>query len=953
MSTQIKADQNWSYRENSVREFSKEYGCQVTWNQHVDLGPKEGQRPLSADDEQEIWWRYHILQFTLQQIGCSLTIDRSREPRITGCEEKVDVAVLAPPEDCIGLLLEGARQVSDAFHLVLSASWLSTAPTDTGSEEVFLHKAVTFGRNGSTYLDVFQPPRRVTYFLQSCRGDFLDVAQLSDGRLDCPRNNTAQPVGDDRAAAHVFLENAAVDFPSALMFTFRSDEHSSFTDPRFSVRHLTKPVDKEVVRKDVEDYFQKPSLQTVDKIVIHPVHQTGLGPQETADIGRLVQTVLDVLEKTADNDHIILEPFVQCLRPFQRKGEVDAGDNLLQWSADDTVRFLVKSLVCRDFNNKPVTSSVVCLVAKLNSTDVCSLDKTLCLFDDQTSALQSLGSTLREFNVANQKLRDFLETDIRRKGEAVLQAIIDSETASQADPRSLLQTDFIGIDFVIAYKNGDLCPTAVKVTTHPEFAAFQRFELTNMAFPNLNICLEAASSDPRQQRAFQPLVATMVMRSQDYVLRGKRILVIAAGWITKKDLWPPAFAAGIKVVAVDSNPDHFIKNDVERFIHYDFEDRKRETEHATNIVRLVNQSEDKIDGCFTFWEPSVELHAMICEQLNLKGNSVSAAQNAKEKSRTQNALYTLRTRSVLVQNVRDYVTPAYLIKSPDDLEEACQKVKFPAMLKTETGAASLGCTEVRTVEDLRKAFTRVTDTVKEHPIIAFGFGEMVNVEEFHVGSKHVVDLAIFNKSLVAAFVSDCGLVNPPSFTGTAALMPSALPGDKQAQVIMAAFQCCVGIGLTEGMFNADIIMTSSGPKLVEINARMGGYCLRHWIRRLYHQDILLMAYKICVGIRPYVPQTATTEYIISVYLSPTHHKELFKDPDKKAQMQALHDSGKISLSVFDPDLEDVWGDFEIPCANVAVTAPSVQEGKERLITVCRELGIEKPQYRVSQFIKYF
>ncbi|WAQ97738.1 CRNS1-like protein [Mya arenaria] len=881
MSTQIKADQNWSYRENSVREFSKEYGCQVTWNQHVDLGPKEGQRPLrgykeadrkrssrkisvwefsvkygchvtwdlradlgprdghpslSADDEQEIWWRYHILQFTLQQIGCSLTIDRSREPRITGCEEKVDVAVLAPPEDCIGLLLE--------------ASWLSTAPTDTGSEEVFLHKAVTFGRNGSTYLDVFQPPRRVTYFLQSCRGDFLDVAQLSDGRLDCPRNNTAQPVGDDRAAAHVFLENAAVDFPSALMFTFRSDEHSSFTDPRFSVRHLTKPVDKEVVRKDVEDYFQKPSLQTVDKIVIHPVHQTGLGPQETADIGRLVQTVLDVLEKTADNDHIILEPFVQCLRPFQRKGEVDAGDNLLQWSADDTVRFLVKSLVCRDFNNKPVTSSVVCLVAKLNSTDVCSLDKTLCLFDDQTSALQSLGSTLREFNVANQKLRDFLETDIRRKGEAVLQAIIDSETASQADPRSLLQTDFIGIDFVIAYKNGDLCPTAVKVTTHPEFAAFQRFELTNMAFPNLNICLEAASSDPRQQRAFQPLVATMVMRSQDYVLRGKRILVIAAGWITKKDLWPPAFAAGIKVVAVDSNPDHFIKNDVERFIHYDFEDRKRETEHATNIVRLVNQR-----------------------------NSVSAAQNAKEKSRTQNALYTLRTRSVLVQNVRDYVTPAYLIKSPDDLEEACQKVKFPAMLKTETGAASLGCTEVRTVEDLRKAFTRVTDTVKEHPIIAFGFGEMVNVEEFHVGSKHVVDLAIFNKSLVAAFVSDCG---------TAALMPSALPGDKQAQVIMAAFQCCVGIGLTEGMFNADIIMTSSGPKLVEINARMGGYCLRHWIRRLYHQDILLMAYKICVGIRPYVPQTATTEYIISVYLSPTHHKELFKDPDKKAQMQVAH-----------------------------------------------------------------
>lgn len=77
-----------------------------------------------------------------------------------------------------------------------------------------------------------------------------------------------------------------------------------------------------------------------------------------------------------------------------------------------------------------------------------------------------------------------------------------------------------------------------------------------------------------------------------------------------------------KAVVVDSNPNHPIKDQVDRFIYYDFEDRKREEEHAENIARIVRELGLKLDGCFTFWEPSVELHAMICQKLGLKGLSL-------------------------------------------------------------------------------------------------------------------------------------------------------------------------------------------------------------------------------------------------------------------------------------------------------------------------------------------
>ena len=67
----------------------------------------------------------------------------------------------------------------------------------------------------------------------------------------------------------------------------------------------------------------------------------------------------------------------------------------------------------------------------------------------------------------------------------------------------------------------------------------------------------------------------------------------------------------------------------------------------------------------------------------------------------------------------------------------------------------------------------------------------------------------------------------------------------------------------------------------------------------------------------------------------------------------LHESGAISFVVFDPNLVDVWGEYEIPCANVAVAAPSVAEAKQRLLAICHEHDIETPEYKVSNFVKYF
>jgi hypothetical protein len=47
--------------------------------------------------------------------------------------------------------------------------------------------------------------------------------------------------------------------------------------------------------------------------------------------------------------------------------------------------------------------------------------------------------------------------------------------------------------------------------------------------------------------------------------------------------------------------------------------------------------------------------------------------------------------------------------------------------------------------------------------------------------------------------------------------------DVQKRVINAATECCNGLGLHNGVFNAEFKLTSAGLKLIKVNGRQGGF----------------------------------------------------------------------------------------------------------------------------------
>ncbi|KAH3857462.1 carnosine synthase 1-like [Dreissena polymorpha] len=276
------------------------------------------------------------------------------------------------------------------------------------------------------------------------------------------------------------------------------------------------------------------------------------------------------------------------------------------------------------------------------------------------------------------------------------------------------------------------------------------------------------------------------------------------------------------------------------------------------------------------------------------------------------------------------------------------------MLKLEHGNSAIGATLVVSAEELRTKHSATTDCFRkeeDQQFVGLGHGTETLVMEYHGGSEHDVDVVMYERKLVGAFISDNGPTNFPLFTETAATMPSVLPPDRQAQLIVAAYKCCVDIGLSDGVFNVEMKMTARGPKLIEINGRMGGVYLRKWIRRLHGVDLAMCAFMISCDMKPFVPKFQPVERLMGVMVLPSLHSHLVKDNHFRERIQCLKDNGDVIFQTFNDQIK--LEQYETPYGSFGVSGTDVDVCREKLLALCEELGIESEKYKVSNFARYF
>lgn len=218
---------------------------------------------------------------------------------------------------------------------------------------------------------------------------------------------------------------------------------------------------------------------------------------------------------------------------------------------------------------------------------------------------------------------------------------------------------------------------------------------------------------------------------------------------------------------------------------------------------------DPIDGVLCWDEARILQTAHVAEALGLPGGDVAMINRCRDKHLTRSALAehgVPQPQSVLVNSVDEALTTA-------------GEIGYPIILKPRALAASLGVIKVQDAAELRDSWAFAHDTtVPEAP----HYDVNVLVEEFADGYEISIDSAIFHGQVTPFCLARKEIGYPPYAEEIGHLVDATDPllaDDQLQQVLVDAHKA---IAFTDGITHTEIMMTAYGPKIIEINARIGG-----------------------------------------------------------------------------------------------------------------------------------
>ncbi len=178
---------------------------------------------------------------------------------------------------------------------------------------------------------------------------------------------------------------------------------------------------------------------------------------------------------------------------------------------------------------------------------------------------------------------------------------------------------------------------------------------------------------------------------------------------------------------------------------------------------------------------------------------------------------------------------------PEELERAAREIGFPVVVKPAIGTASVDVYPCHTMSDLRAIVpSAATDAwvVEEmlpaghHPTVPW-LGDYCSVETA-VSRGSCWHFAIVERLPLTAPCRESGFLTPDS-----------LPDPYRERVLALAEAAIHALGITTGVSHVEVKFTPDGPRVIEVNGRMGGTTGR-LLRRASDLDPLRVALEIAL-----------------------------------------------------------------------------------------------------------
>ena len=219
-------------------------------------------------------------------------------------------------------------------------------------------------------------------------------------------------------------------------------------------------------------------------------------------------------------------------------------------------------------------------------------------------------------------------------------------------------------------------------------------------------------------------------------------------------------------------------------------------------------SSERVEGIVSFVDDNLVLAAELAARLGLIHHTPELARTLSSKTLQRQTL-----AAAGVPGPNFWPLPAGLERA--GLDAFAQRITYPAVLKPAVGSGSRGIESLTCPADLARFYDERADyLVEEHladdPASDQRFASYLSVE-----------------SIVSECVSDhvaiCGrfkLADP--FRETGNFIPAAVGDDTVQQLTEVTDDAIQALGVVSAVLHTEIKLTPDGPKLIEVNGRVGG-----------------------------------------------------------------------------------------------------------------------------------
>jgi biotin carboxylase len=260
------------------------------------------------------------------------------------------------------------------------------------------------------------------------------------------------------------------------------------------------------------------------------------------------------------------------------------------------------------------------------------------------------------------------------------------------------------------------------------------------------------------------------------------------------------------------------------------------------------------DGLVTFFDTGMEELAVVAERLGLAFHSPEVARRLQDKLFQRDAL---RAAGLPTPQAVDLPVGA----DGATVERLASALRFPAVLKPRRASGSWQTFPVASRSALGALWDELARSTPEPRVLEEYLSDGPPMPEgFEADYVSVETVAVRGAATHLALTGRFPLA--PPFRETGFFIPATLRDERQAEVVALAAQALAALGFEHGCAHTEVKLTAEGPRIIEVNGRIGGG-VPDMLKLASGIDMMTLAMRAALGFEPAIaglPSTTAVGY---------------------------------------------------------------------------------------------